>query len=161
MLRVYAQLAAASAPLIEARSVGRRRPPVRRHQTTSGQLAATMDDASVANGEAALGVGVNLLEFAPSGRLDAQRFDGQFFGQFTAYSNYAFGIYTAAAGLTLDQALAGANAVAGFATYPPQFDRGGYTGYPNLLNSNYVNIVNGYGAYASGGICTSQACGGQ
>lgn len=39
MLRVYAQLAAASAPLIEARSVWRRRPTVRRYR---GRIICTM-----------------------------------------------------------------------------------------------------------------------
>jgi hypothetical protein len=126
----------------------------------SGELASAMDDSSVSNGEAGLSVPAGLAEFYPGGPLDAQRFNGQFFGQFTAYSNYAFGIYTSAAGLSLDDALAGANAVAGLANYPPNFPRGGNSNYPNLLNSNYTNIVNGYGAYASGGVCPSNACGG-
>src|SRR5882672_12236278 len=39
MLRVYAQLAAASAPVIEARSVWRRRPTVRRYR---GRIICTM-----------------------------------------------------------------------------------------------------------------------
>ena len=39
MLRVYAQLAAASAPLIEARTVWRRRPTVRRYR---GRIICTM-----------------------------------------------------------------------------------------------------------------------
>jgi hypothetical protein len=39
MLRVYAQLAAASAPIIEASSVGRRRPTVRRYR---GRIICTM-----------------------------------------------------------------------------------------------------------------------
>jgi hypothetical protein len=132
----------------------------------SGELASAMDDSSVSNGGAGLSVPAGLAEFYPGGPLDAQRFNGQFFGQFTAYANFAFGIYAAAAGLTLDDALGGANTVAGLASYNPIFPRGGYTGYPNLLNSNYNNIVNGYGYYASGGACTSSgpfglpSCGG-
>jgi RHS repeat-associated protein len=93
---------------------------------------------------------LELAAFAPGGPLDAQRFDGQTNMAWVAYANYAFGIYTAAAGVPLDTALTGANVVAGFAGYSGSFPRGGYTNYPNLLNSNYNNIVNGYNAVASG-----------
>jgi hypothetical protein len=92
------------------------------------------------------------------GPLDAQRFNGQWFGQYAAYANYAYGIYTAAAGLSLPEALAGANAAAWNANYNPDYPRGVYSDYPNLLNSNYTNIVNGYSAYAGGGVCPSNAC---
>src|ERR1700733_1146511 len=65
----------------------------------------------------------NLVEFALGGLMDAQRFDGQFYLDYTPYANYAFGIYTGGAGLSLSQAPNGANTVAGFAHYNGRFAR--------------------------------------
>ena len=122
------------------------------YYTSLGETAALMDSSSVGAGEAPVAVLGTLLEFAPGLPLDAQRFDGTFYPSYTAYSNFAFGVYAAAAGVPLPTALWGANLVAGGAAFSPAFPRGGNASYPNLLNSNYANIVAGYTAYASGQI---------
>src|ERR1700721_46027 len=107
----------------------------------TGQSANTVENSTNPWGLHAPLVWGNLAEFAWGGPMDAQRFGGQFYSAYTPYANYAFGIYTGAAGLSLSQALNGANTVAGFAQYKgSKFARSQI--YPNMRQSKLTNITN-------------------
>jgi hypothetical protein len=125
-------------------------PPI--YYAGAGELANSMQNSPNPMGLSPPIVPVNLAEFAPGAPMDAQRVGGGFNLAYTSYANYSFGIYTAAAGLTLQQALAGANSVAGFATYNPNFVRAAPP-YSSMLQSNLVNVTAGYKAYVNGQVC--------
>jgi RHS repeat-associated protein len=80
-------------------------------------------------------------------------FDAQAFGSSASYGNYVFGVYMAAAGFSLNDALWGANAYAAtFAHYyprPPMDD----PYYPSLPNANIRNIAAGYNDQTNGILC--------
>lgn len=69
-----------------------------------------------------------------------------------AYGNYTFGVYMAAAGVSLNNALSGANAYAFFfSSYSkstPMDPR-----YGSLPAASVANITNGYNAYGNGTVC--------
>ena len=113
-------------------------------------------------GEAAgwIGNDVNLWEFRHGGLLDAQADGGS-----TAYANYAFGVYMAAAGYSQAQTLGFANAYAGFPTLRRKFPFIGKK-YPKLKPSDFdpkytntpkVNVPNinaGFNDERNGTLCT-------
>jgi hypothetical protein len=88
-----------------------------------------------------------LFQFRAGGRLDAQPQ-----GSSTAYANYVYGVYTSAAGYTLNQALAGADIYAQYrASYGP-----GTVMDPNHPFTPMVNVMNinyGFNAQQNGTLC--------
>lgn len=91
---------------------------------------------------------VNLFEFHRGGLLDAQADGGS-----TAYANYVFGVYMNAAGYSLSQTLAGANAYAYlFAHYPPNKPKD--PKYPSIPAVNVANITAGFNTNKNGTLCT-------
>jgi hypothetical protein len=74
------------------------------------------------------------------------------YGGTPAYANYVFGVYASAVGLTLSQALSGANDYAARRSrYPAgtHFD----PNYPHVPAANVKNITAGYKAEQSGHLC--------
>ena len=106
----------------------------------------SMPAAIAANGVNAY----NLVNMRDGGSLDAQRIGGTFNPQFTAYANYAYGVYTSAAGMPLDSALEGANLHGSFTTENGK----GLAPYTDILPANVANITNGYDANKGGQLCT-------
>jgi len=101
--------------------------------------------------EEAAGVALNLYNLASfhrGGSLDAQAVGGS-----TAYANYAFGDYMSAAGFSLSQTLASANAyAAGFSHYGPNVPMD--PNYPSLPAVNVANITKGFNDEQNGTLCT-------
>lgn len=92
--------------------------------------------------------------FPRSGYLDAQPLTGAPTLQAAAYGNYAYGVYMQAFGLSLSQALSGANAYAFFsgAKYGPSngpLD----SQYGSIPAANVANITNGFNAQQNGTTC--------
>ena len=91
-----------------------------------------------------------------TGFLNSQPLNSGTVQQNAAYGNYVFGVYMQAAGLTLSQALSGANA---FAAYRHIENPGQYAGqqmdpnYPSLPVQNVTNVTNGFNAEANGTTC--------
>jgi len=89
-----------------------------------------------------------LAQFRRGGALDAQvRYGGS-----PAYANYAFGVYTGAAGFSLPDALGIANLYGQLRSHYPAttvMDQN----YPSIPAANVVNITNGFNAYKSGALC--------
>ncbi len=89
-----------------------------------------------------------LAQFRRGGPLDAQvRYGGS-----PAYANYAFGVYTGAAGFSLPDALGIANLYGQLRSHYPAttvMDRN----YPSIPSANVANISNGFNAYKSGALC--------
>ena len=91
-----------------------------------------------------------------TGYLNTQPLNSGTVQQNAAYGNYVFGVYMQTAGLTLSQALTGANA---FAAYRQQSNPNQYAGqqmdpnYPSLPVQNTANIANGFNAQANGTTC--------
>jgi len=89
-----------------------------------------------------------LSQFRAGGELDAQPR-----GASPAYANYVFGVYTSAAGYTLDQALALADTYAQYrGHYPPgkPMDRPEHPFTPVV---NVANITSGFNAQQNGTLC--------
>jgi RHS repeat-associated protein len=101
--------------------------------------------------EAAAGVALNLYNLASfhrGGSLDAQAAGGS-----TAYANYAFGDYMSAAGFSLSETLAAANAyAAGFSNYGPTIPMD--PNYPSLPAANVANITKGFNDEQNGTLCS-------
>jgi hypothetical protein len=91
----------------------------------------------------------DLAQFGRGFPLDAQALGGS-----RSYGNYAFGVYMAAGGWTLPQALSGANDYAHYsgASYTPADGPMDAT-HPYILAANVANITNGYNAQLSGTVC--------
>jgi len=91
----------------------------------------------------------NLLQFRRGASLDAQvRYGGA-----PSYANYAFGVYMAAAGYTLNQTLALADIYAQFrSSYPVGTPMAG-PNYPFTPQANVSNITNGFNAQTNGTTC--------
>lgn len=91
-----------------------------------------------------------------TGFLNSQPLNSGTVQQNAAYGNYVFGVYMQTAGLTLSQALSGANA---FAAYRKRSNPNQYAGqqmdpnYPSLPVQNVANITNGFNAQANGTTC--------
>jgi len=69
-----------------------------------------------------------------------------------AYGNYTFGVYMAAAGVSLNTALSGANTYAFFfSSYSKSTPMDPNQG--SLPAASVTNITNGYNAYANGTVC--------
>jgi hypothetical protein len=89
---------------------------------------------------------INLYSFHNGGALDTQAFGGS-----TAYANYVYGVYMAAAGYSLQQTLGGADLYASmpwkYRGRPPSFFDANYTNTPT---ANVTNITNGYNAETAG-----------
>jgi len=104
---------------------------------------------------------LNLLSFRRGGILDAQ----VLYGGSQDYANYVFGVYMAAAGYSLPQALGFANAYAGSPSFKANFPFIG-TKYPKLKPSdfgtkytktpaiNIANITAGFNDERNGTLCT-------
>jgi len=95
---------------------------------------------------------VNLFEFHRGGLLDAQADGGS-----TAYANYVFGVYLNAAGYSLSQTLAAANAYGAlFSHYNPAKVPGGMDrNYPSIPAVNVANITAGFNANKNGTLCAT------
>ena len=91
----------------------------------------------------------NLLQFRRGGALDAQvRYGGA-----PSYANYAFGVYMAAAGYTLNQTLVLADIYAQYrSSYPIGTPMAGPL-YPFTPQVNVANITNGFDAQTNGNTC--------
>ncbi len=77
--------------------------------------------------------------------------DAQAYGSSAAYANYVFGVYLAAAGYTLADALSGANLyAAGFANYN---NRTMDPNYPSIPAANANSITAGYNDQLNGLLC--------
>jgi hypothetical protein len=91
-----------------------------------------------------------LFSFHAGGSLDAQAQGGS-----TNHANYAFGVYTAAAGFSLNGALSGANF---YASFPGQYDDRDPSSFDANFTStpttNVVNITNGFNNQTNGTPCT-------
>ncbi len=89
----------------------------------------------------------------PAGHyLDPQPLASGNIFQNQAYGNYTFGIYMAAAGVSLNTALSGANTYAFFfSRYPKGTTRD--SKYGSLPAASVANITNGYNAQVSGTVC--------
>jgi RHS repeat-associated protein len=89
----------------------------------------------------------------PAGHyLDPQPLASGNIFQNQAYGNYTFGIYMAAAGVSLNTALSGANTYAFFfSRYPKGIRRD--SKYGSLPAASVANITNGYNAQVSGTVC--------
>jgi hypothetical protein len=98
---------------------------------------------------------MNLYQFRSGGALDAQYQGGIENYAYTAYANYAYGVYLAAAGLTLDEALTAAGAYGG-GRYGPDGPSSPDPNYPSLPMANVQNITQGYLDYYRGTLCTPQ-----
>ena len=114
----------------------------------AGDLSNSFDPYGMSGAAGAFLTTSNLYDFRRGGRLDAQvRYAGS-----TAYANYAFGVSASAAGLTLAQALSGANDYAGQrSSYAPgtQYD----PNYPKVPAVNVKNINSGYNDQKNGTLC--------
>jgi len=69
-----------------------------------------------------------------------------------AYGNYAYGVYMASAGVSLNNALSGANTYAFFRSSYPKSTPMDPT-YGSLPAASVTNIRNGYNAYVNGTVC--------
>jgi RHS repeat-associated protein len=125
------------------------------------QGQALPPSAYAAQGQAANGSLINfVLDVSmglPRGNfLDPQPLASGTVYQRQGYGNYTFGVYTQAAGLTLSQALSGANA---YAAYSLLTNWAQYSGdqmdanYQFLPAASVTNITNGYNAQATGTTC--------
>lgn len=143
----------AELPEINNPCSGAGRAPSPQEYRLEGQLAGGMTNSYDPYGMAgAAGTFLalsNLYDFRRGGRLDAQvRYGGS-----PAYANYVYGVYTSAAGLTLAQALGGAQAYAAARSHYPtvtQFD----PNYPSVPAANVKNITAGYNDQKNGNLCT-------
>ena len=93
-----------------------------------------------------------LLNFRRGSSLDAQ----MLYGGSQAYGNYAFGVFMAAAGFSLQATLNGANAYGAFASQYSANQLAGSeaTGYPSIPPANVANVTAGFNAQQSGSLCT-------
>ncbi len=125
------------------------------------QGRALPPSAYAAQGQAAKGSSVNFALDVTTGFPGGDYLDPQPLGsgnafQNQAYGNYTFGVYMQSAGLTLPQALSGAN---DYAAIRKAFNRLQYTNqtmdpnYPSLPAASVANITNGFNAQASGTTC--------
>jgi hypothetical protein len=91
----------------------------------------------------------NLFQFRRGASLDAQvRYGGA-----PSYANYAFGVYMAAAGNTLNQTLALADMYAQYrSSYPVGTPMAG-PNYPFTPQANVSNITRGFNAQTNGTPC--------
>jgi len=90
------------------------------------------------------------------GYLNSQPLNSGTVQQNAAYGNYVFGVYMQAGGLTLSQALTGANTFAATrkAANPSQYaGQQMSANYPFLPIQNVTNITNGFNAQANGTTC--------
>jgi RHS repeat-associated protein len=98
----------------------------------------------------------NLYHFRRGRFLDAQvgqGADGKPYGGSPSYSNYAYGVYMAAAGYTLPQALAGADMAAQlFSRYPVGTPMAGPL-YPFNQQANVPNTTKGFNDQTKGTPC--------
>ncbi len=94
-------------------------------------------------------IAVELGQFRQGGSLDAERVDGQYVRDYRDYANLAIGLYLAAAGVKIEDALTFANAYAGAASefHEPMDDV-----YTNLPRRDVRSIRMGYELYQSGRI---------
>ncbi len=94
-------------------------------------------------------IALELGQFRQGGSLDAERVDGQYVRDYHDYANLAIGLYLAAAGVKIEDALAIANAYAGVASefHEPMDDV-----YTNLSRRDVRSIRMGYELYQSGRI---------
>ena len=86
---------------------------------------------------------LDLSSFSRGGYLDAQPY-----GASPAYANYAYGVFMAAAGFSLEVAIEGAELYGLTATYNGQLMAG------SVPAANILNIVHGYLAEQNGTLCT-------
>jgi len=107
-------------------------------------------------GQAALGNPLqrlaNLTGFPRGNRFDAQPLASGTVDQKRAYGNYVYGVYMAATGVSLVDALEGANTFALTSSYPAGtvYD----SNFTNLPAANVQNIVNGFLDQQNGLACS-------
>ena len=93
----------------------------------------------------------NLYQFRAGGRFDAQPLGGS-----PSYANYVYGVYTAAAGYTLDQALAGADIYAQYRSRYPAGTPMDSPDHPFTPAPNVRNITAGFNSEQNGTLCHKQ-----
>jgi hypothetical protein len=98
---------------------------------------------------------MNLYQFRSGGALDAQYQGGMENYAYTAYANYVYGVYLAAAALTLGEALTAADAY-GTGRYGDNGPSSTDPNYPSIPLGNVQNITQGYLDYYNGTLCTPQ-----
>jgi hypothetical protein len=90
-----------------------------------------------------------LAAFRQGGSLDAERFHGQYVTDYRDYANIAIGLYMAAAGIDMDDALWIADA---YAARFSHFDEKKDEVYVHSAERDVQNIERGYDLYNSGRI---------
>jgi hypothetical protein len=112
-------------------------------------MANAYDPYGLSGAAGGASTAADLYGFRRGGPLDAQvRYGGS-----TPYANYVFGVYAAAAGINLAQALTGANGYAArHSRYPAgkQYDKD----YPATPAENVQNITAGYRDQKNGSLCS-------
>jgi len=98
-------------------------------------------------------IAMALAPFQQGGNLDAERFEGQYVRDYHAYANIALGIFMAAAGVSIDDALAIADA---YAESKSNFHGPKDKVYTHSLEADVQNIKLGYKLYKSGRVSSDQ-----
>ena len=106
-----------------------------------------MQPGAVAAVEVTFQNAFTLASFHRGGSLDAQASGGS-----TRYANYVFGVYASAAGMSLSQALQGANLYASiFASYGSNVPLD--PNYTSTPAANVAIITTGFDAQQNGTVC--------
>jgi hypothetical protein len=114
----------------------------------AGGLSNAYDPYGVSSAAGGALTAANLYDFRRGGPLDAQvRYKGS-----TPYANYVFGVYAAAAGISLAQALTGANDYAARNSRYPA-DKKYDEDYRATPATNVQNIIAGYRDQKSASLC--------
>ncbi|MGC2214120.1 MAG: RHS repeat-associated core domain-containing protein [Silvibacterium sp.] len=109
--------------------------------------SAGMQPGPVAAVNVTLQNGFTLASFHRGGSLDAQASGGS-----TSYANYVYGVYAGAAGMSLSQALQGADLYAAiFASYGPNVPLD--PNYTSTPATNVAIITAGFNAQQNGTVC--------
>jgi RHS repeat-associated protein len=101
------------------------------------------------------GLSTMASDFHQGGPLDPQPFTAGTPLQQATYGNYVYGVFSAAAGLSLDQALTAASIYG----YKQQLVNGAYKGrtfgpdYRGIPAANVQDIISGYNDYVNGTLC--------
>jgi hypothetical protein len=94
----------------------------------------------------------SFLDFRRGSSLDAQAYNTPCGAGCVAYGNYAFGVFSAASGLSLPETLDYADGYAFLrSSYPPTTDYS--PNYQSLPSANVANITAGYNAQMNGSLC--------
>jgi hypothetical protein len=119
----------------------------------ASNLGAYMANIELTRPDIAVGLEVLLLlqlsPFGHGGSLDAERVNGQYVDEYNDYANIAIGLYMAAAGVKLEDALAIVN---DYAWFKSQSDSPKDDVYTSTPRRDVENIKMGYELYKSGRI---------